>query len=339
MTDNIENWLKPIESGDEFGAGCDIRMNSDKQARYYDLKDYRRQLHHHQESLLLGEAEDLAGLSWHEMAMQADVILCDDSKDIEVACWLVEALAYRDGLVGIQQGLSFLSKLIEQYAGHLYPNEEEDDEPLLSLASLSGQNNPGTLVSALNLAALIDVHGTPISLWTIYQADETSTPTEAEISQLFMALSEEKADELAKKITAIQNQFTQLDDVIEKHYTDKAPSLAQMRDAITKAARTIQLLLKKAEVEQNESEDKHVDNQKVSSSSALQGRADALHAIQAALQYYQQNEPHSPINNLLQRVLDWSNLSLLEILSDIVPSEGQLDDFARVLGFSQTNKD
>lgn len=56
-------------------------------------------------------------------------LLCDalatKSKDLELAAWLTEALAWRDGLAGLNEGLGFIRALMEEFWEQLHPMPED----------------------------------------------------------------------------------------------------------------------------------------------------------------------------------------------------------------------
>ena len=59
-------------------------------------------------------------------------LLCDalatKSKDLELAAWLTESLAWRDGLAGLNEGLGLLCRFLTDYWDHLHPLPDEDGD-------------------------------------------------------------------------------------------------------------------------------------------------------------------------------------------------------------------
>jgi type VI secretion system protein ImpA len=73
---------------------------------------------------------------WQRALKEADyrlvVKLCTDvlkgkSKDLQVAAWLTEALAYQEGLSGVKDGLDLLRGLLENFWDTVYPEIEDGD--------------------------------------------------------------------------------------------------------------------------------------------------------------------------------------------------------------------
>jgi type VI secretion system protein ImpA len=53
--------------------------------------------------------------------------LTNKSKDLQIAAWLTEALARREGFSGLRSGLEVLAGLVEQHWDHLYPELDDGD--------------------------------------------------------------------------------------------------------------------------------------------------------------------------------------------------------------------
>lgn len=57
-------------------------------------------------------------------------VLAKQSKDLQIAAWLTEALTYREGFPGLAAGLELLRALLDQFWEHLYPEFEDGDAEL-----------------------------------------------------------------------------------------------------------------------------------------------------------------------------------------------------------------
>jgi type VI secretion system protein ImpA len=57
----------------------------------------------------------------------ASDVLATQSKHLQVAGWLTEALAHREGFAGVKAGFDLLRELLEQYWEHAYPEIEDGD--------------------------------------------------------------------------------------------------------------------------------------------------------------------------------------------------------------------
>lgn len=120
------NLLEPISA--ERPCGESIRANP----VYDQLKEARR------------EEDDLSQGEWKHERKVADFgqvlklgqkVLAEQSKDLEVATWLVEALLNREGFAGLAEGLELVTGLLETFWDKLYPRFDEEEFDSIDLAS------------------------------------------------------------------------------------------------------------------------------------------------------------------------------------------------------------
>jgi type VI secretion system ImpA family protein len=105
-------------------AGQDLRYSS----VYDQIREARRQ------------DEDLDQGAWKRERKVADFalvikltqeVLATQSKDLQLAAWLTEALLYKEAFSGLEQGLTCCVELVERFGIQLYPAPDDGDlEPL-----------------------------------------------------------------------------------------------------------------------------------------------------------------------------------------------------------------
>ena len=120
------NLLEPISA--DRPCGESIRAKP----VYDQLKEARR------------EEDDLNQGEWKHERKVADYgqvlklgqkVLAEQSKDLEVATWLVEALLNREWFSGLAEGLDLVTGLLETYWDKLYPRFDEEEFDPIDLAS------------------------------------------------------------------------------------------------------------------------------------------------------------------------------------------------------------
>lgn len=120
------NLLEPISA--DRPCGVSIRALP----VYDQLKEARR------------EEDDLNQGEWKHERKVADYgqvlkvgqkVLAEQSKDLEVATWVTEALLHREGFTGLAEGLDLLAGLLDTFWDKLYPRFDEDDFDPIDLAS------------------------------------------------------------------------------------------------------------------------------------------------------------------------------------------------------------
>ena len=65
------------------------------------------------------QAVDLVG-PWTTVVQVAPNILANTSKDLEVACWYLEALIRLEGAPGLRDGIKLIKGLIDNFWDNLY---------------------------------------------------------------------------------------------------------------------------------------------------------------------------------------------------------------------------
>jgi type VI secretion system protein ImpA len=144
MPVDIESLLQPI-SGEQ-PSGDDLRYNpvTDK------IKEARRQ----DDTLAQGVWErELKSADYVLVIKLAKEALTKQSKDLQIAAWLTEALVRREGFAGLQQGLQLIQKLLDNFWDTIYPQIDEDGEMDLRATPLSWVGQLGTAVRSAPLTS------------------------------------------------------------------------------------------------------------------------------------------------------------------------------------------
>jgi type VI secretion system protein ImpA len=159
----IEALLAPL-SGDS-PVGKNLRYDP----RYADLREARRE-----DDVLpeggLATARKIA--DWPKAVSLATQLLREDSKDLQIAAWLSEALLRREGFAGFAMGLDVVRGIMETFWESCYPEWDEED-PELRAAPLEW------IASKLDLPVRLVSIAPDGSTFLAYQASR-AVPTEQE---------------------------------------------------------------------------------------------------------------------------------------------------------------
>jgi type VI secretion system protein ImpA len=121
--DLLARLLAPIPG--EPPTGKDLRYAPS----YAAVKEARRE----DPDLPPGELDGPRKLAdWPQTVALATQLLEHETKDLQLAAWLTEALLRKDGFGGLTTGLALLDGLLTQYWEHVYPVLEDDDIELRS---------------------------------------------------------------------------------------------------------------------------------------------------------------------------------------------------------------
>ena len=72
--------------------------------------------------------------------------------------------------------------------------------------------------------------------------------------------------------------------------------------------------------------------------SHLQNREQAMKVLQEIADYFQTNEPHSPVSYMLQKTIKWSQMPLHEWLAQVIKSESPLESVQELLGVNNNHE-
>ena len=68
-------------------------------------------------------------------------------------------------------------------------------------------------------------------------------------------------------------------------------------------------------------------------------REQAMQVLQDIADYFQANEPHSPVSYMLKKTIKWSQIPLHEWLSQVIKNEKPLETVHEILGVQKNNHD
>ncbi len=357
---DIDAILAPIPGGNP--AGKDVRDGKDFEA----LKETRRQ----EEVLSQGDWQrDTKVADWPKAIQIATKILTEQSKDLQVAVWLVEALIKRHGFAGLRDGLKILFGLHATFWDSLYPAIEDGDleyrsgklEALNKLLPFAVNNTP--LVRASDGSSYTYIH------WKESQEVENlrraASGDSEKRRQLDEALQEGKLEgekfdkavagtplthcnELLEQLSDCWDVYEQLDQVLEDKYGEAAPSLRAVRDAVGECRLLMNGIVKKkggaglgaAETPGTSPEETRVTEGGATVATCSGGmeprdRTDALRRLTAVAEFFRKTEPHSPISYLVQRAARWGEMPLDEWLREVIKDDSVLGGVRETLGIKE----
>jgi len=265
------------------------------------------------------------------------------SKDLRIVSYLAMAQLHTDGVAGFSASLGLLRALLEQYWETVYPQLDADDEndPTLRVNALMSLCDPGGIIRTLRVTPLIQPRGFgPVTYRDIAIASGELSPGNGGGEQGLDAAGIEGAfaacdlDALQETQGAVNAALEHVN-AVEKFVTDKvgagnAPNLddlSQLLKGINRAltekiaARTGNgsIAAAAADGDGAAAGDGGGGAGSAGHSGAIRSREDVVRAIDRICEYYQRNEPSSPVPLLLRRARRLVAKDFMEILRDMVP--------------------
>jgi len=357
----ITSLTRPIS--EESPTGEDPRNDVSPTSRYYLLKDIRNTARAKERKALVDDDNIKAiATDWRPILEQVPQALEGEGKDLEFVAWYIEALCRLHGFKGLTFGFTLAQQLIETYWDELYPTPEPEDlsERLAPLIGLNGIESEGSLIQPIKSIFITDGQSEdPFSTWQYEQALEVERlDQEKQIKKIEAGAVSLEDVELSIKESSDQffvelnddvndaiNAFELLSTTMDKAMNgDPQPtsyishSLKNVSICIQQIAGDIFKKLNAKEEANAESNDDPLSPDAADGSSLtginqqMKSRAQAIDQLDVIAEFFRKTEPHSPMSYAIEQVVHWSNLSLPELLQELIVDGDARNGFFKLSG-------
>jgi type VI secretion system protein ImpA len=342
---DLEAILAPLP-GDQ-PTGVDLRQDYAPNSVYFRLRDARaaaRDAERQADSD--GGDEGLAAL-WRPVATLATGALKSNSKDLEVATWLTEALVRIAGLPGLMAGASVIAGLVEHHWDGLFPMPDESgmETRVAAVAGLSGQGADGTLMQPLRKSTLFRrADGSPFSVWQYQASLELSGIIDpARRAQRVDAgvLPFEEVEKEARlagpahwtaqrdTIAGVLAAWKEMERVLDDKAGPASPSGSRVRELLELVSETCHRFAP-ADVSESVGEATGVTTgvtigdsaAAAAPAGAISGREQALRQLSEIAAWFKRNEPSSPTGFTLDEAVRRARLGWPALVAELVADEG-----------------
>jgi type VI secretion system protein ImpA len=253
-----------------------------------------------------------------------------------VTVYLIRSLVHTNGIFGLRDGLALLKALLERFWDSIHPGLDPSDreDPIMRLNALNGLADYNSILVSVKSAPLVDTRGIgQFSLRDIEGADDPDKPgpSMSDIGAAFMGCdledlkaTKEAVDEAIEFVAAIEHLYGE--------HVGEGNSLGL--EGLVDQLRAIQVALADRLAQRGVDEkltDEPGANEVMSVDAGdgarpttgriggINGHADVVRALDAICDYYNRNEPSSPVPLLLKRAKRLVAKGFMEILRDIAP--------------------
>ena len=353
--DDYAAMLLPVAVG-EGGAGIDGRVDEAAVGEMFrEIRFQRKAIFRQEQRAAMGEdVSDSETWTWPVLAEAARDYLTDSAKDLEPVAILIEAVTRLDGVAGVDRAMNLLADMVEAFWDNdLFPSADEEDgvdarfQPLSGLSGGSGDKD-GTLILPLRKLVLagdakgelcyIDrlaadakftssQSGTPAQRGERAQsAQDAFEEADATARRLSRATLQAAADRLKSAEIAWRRAVT----FISERCKPRFPSTSRLTDELRNMREWLEALLRKLPEDPVEADGAiaATDASGAPATAAAGGpmifgrisqRDDALRAVSAAADFFERNEPSSPLGAALRDVDRRARLSLQALLEELIP--------------------
>ena len=297
--------------------------------------------------------------------------LTSDTKDLQIAVWLTEALAKQHGFAGLRDGLKLVGGLQDKFWETLFPEIDEGD--------MEGRANAIEWVAmqtslAIKQAKITQGDGysyfdwedskrfdIPNNIETLDSADRAKySELQEQASKenrvtadrwrvAFAASRRNFYEEVALAIEECWAECKELNRVIEEKFDrNQMPGLGVLEKSLEAVQTQVKKFLEEKraeepdpEVEETEADGEQVEGEVVvaadgsrvvATGGAIQSRAEALKRLGQLAEFFRKSEPHSPVSYLVQRAVKWGNMPLDSWLQEVVKDQNVLYQLRETLG-------
>jgi type VI secretion system protein ImpA len=361
--DKIDFDMLIMAVSDDAPTGVDPRIDISPTSQYYQLKDIRGQARAH-ERAMLSEDDDFQSLAmeWRPLSEQLPSILSQEVKDLEYAAWMIEALCRTDGFYGLAQSFKATRLLIEHFWDQLYPSPDEDglESRIAPLIGLNGYEGDGALITPiLSIPLTEQTDAGEFACWQYQRAADISRKDEkrqqlkaeagiASIEQIKQAVASSSTafyQNLLQQINLAIFEFDLLAQAMDKAMADEPQPTSAINATLVKCRDAVQYLaadklqsLQAIELSDTGDEGEHLRASANPLQQQLQNREQVLCNLKQAATFFRQTEPHSPISYALEQILHWSDLSLPELLQEMMDDTSSRNQFFRLAGIPQESQ-
>lgn len=265
--------------------------------------------------------------------------LLGKTKDLRIATLLASATLARSGFDGLGQGLELIRRLLDEFWPSVHPQIDEDDEDdiVIRHSALAGLAAPETLDLLRNSPAW---HGGPAPAPTLRELARTGSdapsetdPGASDASAAIRAVCQAAGAERLRAATAAfercREQLRAIGETFRKHSQSAGPDLSASDRLLRQA-----VLHLKPYVPTKPQVDEAVGNEAVPAAdtpdattaqptwaapTVPRNRSEVVLMLDRICEYYDSQEPSSPVPLLLRRCQRLCNLPFREILKDLTP--------------------
>ncbi len=343
--------LAPISP--EHPAGTNLRADEAGSLAYYRIKDARSAARNAERQADAEQERGALAPEWRVVFDEAQAVLSQRSKDLEVAAWLTEAAIRIDGYTGLRAAFAALDGLVELYWDTLHSGDAEDvADKVAPLAGLNGTAAEGSLIQPLRLAPLTSANaGEPGTLWhyMVKRRKGATCPEAVLLGEAVTATDSTVFIAIHRDIAAALEAFGSLSRRLDALCGHDAPPSSTIRNTLIEAQDALRDFSNlppgafdappdgedeaEAEAEPASPGGAPAASQAAQSGPAeLRTREDALRELGRIAAFFREHEPNSPTAYTLQTLIRRARLPLADLLQELITDEGVRRAYLNVAG-------
>jgi len=353
---DLESLLQPIS--EEAPGGVELKEDSETSELFYRIKGARDDARSAEKALdnwasfsdEEKEEQESIGQSpprapdWSSLLDLAREILTQNSKDLWVGAWMIEALARLEGFPGLRDGFRVLREMAENFWDDIHPRPDEDEGYTYTVAQLTGLNGDeaeGALITPIERIRI-----TPEGTTSADYKDAVARGGLAAIESEANAASAEFYRDMLDDIEGALEEFAGLNAVLEEKCGEgpdgypAAPPASAVRGALEECRDRVRSLAKELLQEEEAEAGDLVESDGDGEISTKKGmtREDAFRALLQVAEYFRRTEPHSPVSYALEQAVRWGRMPLPDLLAELVSDSSTREEIFRRTGIPDPDR-
>lgn len=358
QTIDVSSLVTPISADNP--VGTDLRRDTSPRSLYSRIRDARKAARAAERNSLFDENSTEADEYWRQVFELAPQVLKDNTKDLEIACWYTEALVRKAGFGGLRDGFNLIRRLIETFWDGIYPLPDEDgiETRVAALTGLNGEGAEGVLIAPIRTIFITEGNqtGRRFSYWQYKQALDAQRLTDEQgraeqISKNGFNLDDIQAAvnqssqafyvNLRDDVRDALDEYKRIDQLLtERCGTQDSPPTSNIVNILADTLSTINHIARDILPEpETPAGAEAVDaSGNAIVSGPIKSRADALKQLSHIAQFFRRTEPHSPLSYIIEKTVRWGEMSLGELIRELIPDSGSRSTYSSLTGVT-TNED
>jgi len=307
--------------------------------------------------------------SWQHWRTVRDMslrVLAEQSKDLQVASYLAEALLRTDAFEGLSQGLHLIRSLVQDLWEHLYPRPEaaeEDEEARLSerlrpLVQLNGLDGPGLLPPVLARVPITEGATVgPFACWHYRQASELAKKSPEEqsrrmndgavsLEQFNRAVNETSPQffgQLLGSLAGCQAEVQELDNALTEKCGRYSPSWSSVREELEECTRVVRLISKGRLPEGDIAAATMPDGSLAPtggavSTGALTSREEAFRMLEVVAGFFERMDPQSLLALQLRKIIRLGRMAPEEYYRELLEDDSAREKLFKLVGLKSQSE-
>jgi type VI secretion system protein ImpA len=345
----------------EHPTGIDLRGDTPRKADFRALRDAREEARRAERKADLdGEPPSQSLPLWRKVIEAGQKLLAEDSKDLEVTAFLIEALIRTDGFAGLRVGFRTARELIENFWDGLYPEPDEEGiaTRVLPLARLNGVESEGLIIAPIQRIPVTEgVSVGPFACWHYRQATELTKYTDREREERIargavtpekfaQAISETDTQFLRDLVEDIEGCLAEFDALsavlVEKCGVEHAPPSSAIRETLESCLETVRhsagnRLLVRGDSDNNSSQSGSSPGRTSGGTGAVSDREQAFQTLNTVADFFDRTEPLSLLGDQIRKIVRLGRMSPAEYYTELIEDATVREQLFKMVGIRAPN--